>query len=238
MTTFHTSSHQRGRQETTGRPSSSSSAIPFGSFKMSTLDELNFAYGSISTALFVLIVYHVLLYTVTFTGTFHTQLGANLRNSVNWVLKHKEKSDPASATLAVQTIRNTILVAVFVGGNAFTSAFSFANTYSPDDVVQQARSIILAALLFSSFLCWALVIRFSAHLGYLVGTLSYEPSPSSMQVNVSAPSGSVIEVVTDFPKNQDSKANDIQRGRVEGKRRYDPTKECMRIVGLCMTFFR
>lgn len=48
---------------------------------------------------------------------------------MHWAKKHQTKEDPASATLAVQTIRNTILVAVFVGGNAVNIAISYANNY-------------------------------------------------------------------------------------------------------------
>ena len=35
------------------------------------------------------------------------------------------------------------------------------------------RSIVIAALAFSSFLAWATVIRIASSLGYLIGTLDY-----------------------------------------------------------------
>ncbi|RYG94789.1 DUF599 family protein, partial [archaeon] len=35
-------------------------------------------------------------------------------------------------------------------------------------------AIIISTLLFSSFLCWASVIRYANHIGFLIGTLSYE----------------------------------------------------------------
>jgi hypothetical protein len=38
---------------------------------------------------------------------------------------------------------------------------------------KNVRAIILAILLFASFLSWACVIRHASHLGYMLGTLGY-----------------------------------------------------------------
>ena len=130
---------------------------------------------ALAVCIFVLFAYHFLFYNSTVGVDGKLQLSFNLRNVVHWLHKHKEKSDPQSVTLAVQTLRNTILVAIFVGGNALNFAYNVTSTYREDMAKrQQVRSIILAILLFGSFLCWANVIRHASHLGYLIGTLDFE----------------------------------------------------------------
>jgi hypothetical protein len=59
--------------------------------------------------------------------------------------KHQTKEDPAAATLAVQTNRNIILLAVFVGGNAVNIAISYANNYKD---IKDRNSQILEQLFF------------------------------------------------------------------------------------------
>ena len=73
----------------------------------------------------------------------------------------------------VQTLRNTILVSIFVGGSAFQYGFLFLNT-PPNSLREQVRQIILAILLFSSFLCWANTIRYANHLAYTLGALDLQ----------------------------------------------------------------
>lgn len=104
-----------------------------------------------------------------------TQLALNLVNSKHWIEKHKEKDDPQSTTLAVQTMRNTIMVAVFIGGYSLNFAYSIVGNYDAYNNSERnnVRAIILTVLLFASFLCWACVIRLASHLGYMVGTLGY-----------------------------------------------------------------
>lgn len=43
-----------------------------------------------------------------------------------------------------------------------------------DGIKEEVRSIILAILLFSSFLCWADTIRYANHLGYSIGALDFK----------------------------------------------------------------
>jgi uncharacterized membrane protein len=82
------------------------------------------------------------------------------------------KIDAPSVTLAIQTLRNTILVAIFVGGSSFQYAYiSLNGLESSSNVWQICRVVILATLLFSSFFCWANVIRSASHLGYYIGTI-------------------------------------------------------------------
>ena len=108
-------------------------------------------------------------------------------NANLWLLKHKNAVDPASVTLAIQTLRNTILIAIFIGGFAFqyawlslnaltgsiTTVTSSINTITVTSIneASQARCYILGVLMFSSFLCWANTIRMASHLGYVIGIL-------------------------------------------------------------------
>jgi len=103
-----------------------------------------------------------------------TQTGRNFENMQYWGIKHNSFPDAPSVTLAVQTLRNTILVGVFVGGSSLTAAVAACDLLArPSDVSPQlvVRQILIAAFLFLSFLNWAQVIRFANHLGFYVSTL-------------------------------------------------------------------
>jgi hypothetical protein len=104
--------------------------------------------------------------------TVEPQVSKVMQNSFHWARKHQNKEDAASVTLAVQTLRNTILVAIFVGGSAINLGLSFTDGFDTLTLPERIRAIILSVLCFCSFLCWVLVIRFSSQLGYLIGTLN------------------------------------------------------------------
>ena len=54
----------------------------------------------------------------------HTVVGINLQNAKLWVFKHISEADNnASVLLAVHTLRNTILVGIFVGVNVSCHTF-------------------------------------------------------------------------------------------------------------------
>ena len=99
------------------------------------------------------------------------------QKSTTLTLLHSQaKIDPQSVTLAIQTLRNTILVAIFIGGFSFQYAFETLNSLDTSSSKWQiCRAAIVSALLFCSFLCWANVIRCASHLGYYIGTLGVDP---------------------------------------------------------------
>eukprot|EP01038_Epipyxis_sp_PR26KG_P006989 gene6989-9551_t len=106
----------------------------------------------------------------------------NIYNSCCWIHKHCTKADPPSVTLAVQTLRNTMIVAVFVGGSSLQFGFTFLNSYKDsNDIVSNVRIGVLSVFLFFSFLCWASVIRLASHLGYLLGVADINQSGSEMK---------------------------------------------------------
>lgn len=101
------------------------------------------------------------------------RLAKNLENGVAWLMKHNERDDAGSVTLAIQTLRNTILVAIFIGGESFVFAYNVINSYSSDTSAWESTRVgIIATFLFLSFISWAGVIRLASHLGYYIGALS------------------------------------------------------------------
>lgn len=97
-----------------------------------------------------------------------------------WVDRHKKKQDAATVQQAVQALRNTIFVGIFVGGTSFLFAFSQINSIDPSNFqdfrtliyFKEVRALIISVLLFCSFLNWALVVRHASELGYLIDSES------------------------------------------------------------------
>jgi hypothetical protein len=80
--------------------------------------------------------------------------------------------------LAVQTLRNSILVSSFVGANVLSIGVSQAmlyESYAPNNHRAITSCCIVSACFICSFLCWTNVIRYCAHLGYLIGSMTHEP---------------------------------------------------------------
>jgi hypothetical protein len=106
-------------------------------------------------------------YNVLALSTGRTVFSAIRRFASAWTTRHLSKADAPTVTLAVQTLRNSILVAVFVGGLSFQYALTSlaalrSGSASP---AAAAGTIIVAALLFLSFLSFANAIRYASHAG-------------------------------------------------------------------------
>jgi uncharacterized membrane protein len=114
------------------------------------------------------------------TKDYKIQYNKNMRAMRAWAHRHLKRQDPATVQLAVQALRNTIFVATFVGGFASTIAFAFLNTidnsnfndFSALIYLKDTRSLIVAVLLFCSFLNWAMVLRYASELAYLIDSSS------------------------------------------------------------------
>jgi hypothetical protein len=123
---------------------------------------------SVTGSLFLL--YNI--FVVTFSrGAFSRSLHSLvLASSAAFIQKHLDSADTNSDLLAVQSLRNTVLVAIFIGGIAF-QAFESAATAAAGapTPTAAARSLILASFLCLSFLNFALVIRAASHLAYMIG---------------------------------------------------------------------
>lgn len=127
-------------------------------------------------------LYHAYFLSFVFKLDTRVQMSINIRNGMNWVLKHSIRADTSSITLAVQTLRNKLIVAVLFGGSGLQLGYSYINSYSKiAPLADRVRSVIMIILLFSSFICWTAVIRIASHLSFYIGTLDasqFNESPS------------------------------------------------------------
>eukprot|EP00981_Chlorochromonas_danica_P007547 scaffold1769_cov164-Ochromonas_danica.AAC.20 len=189
--------------------------------------------GAIAVSLGLFLVYHLFLYLgVYFSYLHNAQLSMNLKSIVSWVTKHIEKGDAPTVTLAIQTFRNTILVATFIGGNAFTNAFDLTSDYKniDSDEFLKVRSIVMSTLLFCSFLCWACTIRYVSHLGYNLGSLSYEQAALSAKASSSREVSTMVDPLVDNTEKDDAKEVAHKRRTLE--------EDCVRKAKLVLIFFR
>jgi hypothetical protein len=155
---------------------------------------------TILACLAVLVFYHLCFYFLAFKSNngSYFQLSRNLRNAVNWLIKHEEKQDAATVTLAIQTLRNTILVAIFTGGQSFvyaTNALLALKSKASPTMNDFLQTGIISSCLFLSFLNWANVIRYASHLGFLIGSFDvskrYETKKSIEDGLVGQPASTV-----------------------------------------------
>ena len=122
---------------------------------------------AIFLSLGVFVVYHIYFWVRIFDQDGYSSrhllaVSSNLRNAKLWVTKHHSQAeDNSSILLAVHTLRNTILVGIFVGGSSFT--FLLQTLGSVTSLEREGtifiRSIVLGLFFSLSFLCWTTVIR-------------------------------------------------------------------------------
>lgn len=98
----------------------------------------------------------------------------NRRSIRHWITRQATNQDNASMILTVQTFRNTIMVATFIGGAAFSNAFSQLNSSSHLPLDRKIVAIFISICLFASFLCWTQVIRACLRLAYILYAWNYE----------------------------------------------------------------
>jgi len=177
-----------------------------------------FEVAAVCATLVLFAAYHIHLYIIrpSFLGE-SIPFAVNMVNAEMWIKKHKEAGDPTTTVLAVQTLRNTLMAAIFIGGNSIVIAYDLANDY-PDLVSERlkVRSLIIMGLMFSSFLCWANVIRLASVLGYMIGTMQYSEklraealalerrSPVSDSDEISVVSAGSVDVTANNNCNSDS----------------------------------
>ena len=135
-----------------------------------------FELGALISSIGLLLAYHLISYSHLCSSdkNFNSQLAKNVANATYWLSKHKEKADAPSVTLTIQTLRNTILVAIFIGGFSLQLAInSLQDSKDLQSSYAQLCGGIVGVFLIFSFLCWANVIRSCSHLGYVIGILSF-----------------------------------------------------------------
>jgi hypothetical protein len=187
-------------------------------------------------------LYHVHLYLTSFSSpSANSHLRQLISNTVYFVKKHQEKDDPLSGQLAIQTLRNTIIVAVFVGGSVLTLGLTFSTQYSETNAINlKIRAVLLTFFCFCSFLSWVMVIRFSAQVGYLMGTL-HIPHEYADDVtesgSTSSDSGEGKDLKGIPPSEIASSARLIDDKRIE-KIKESQAQRCTNIIILSAIAFR
>lgn len=135
---------------------------------------------AVAVSLVLLIGYHLFMFLPNCLwwneSSTHSpiQISRSKKAALKWIDRLNTETDMAHSTLAVQTLRNTIYVGIFVGGNAMRVGITLLKHQYDSSEMEMVRDIILAVFQFSSVLCWVQVIRFGVHLGYFVAVLSFE----------------------------------------------------------------
>ena len=135
---------------------------------------------SIFLTLSLFLIYHVYFWTRILDREDdvkqHLIVGINLQNAKLWVTKHHSQADNnASILLAVHTLRNTILVGIFVGGSSFTFLLQTLGSVTSLELEGTGviRSVILGSFFSLSFLCWTTVIRCAGNYSYTNAPLQF-----------------------------------------------------------------
>lgn len=144
---------------------------------MASSSSSNFELGAILGSVATIVLYYIVLfYRIRIAKDYSIQMNKNMRSMKAWAKRHLEKQDAASVQLGVQALRNTIFVAIFVGGFAINLAYSFLDTLHTSNFtgfsdvlwMKDVRSLILIVLLFCSFLNWAAVLRYACELAFII----------------------------------------------------------------------
>lgn len=153
---------------------------------------------ALTICVFTMFGYHLYIFWKVHQRKLGVTLSIMLITGPRFIGKHLVTKDAASTTLAIQTLRNTILIIIFLGSTSFTTAYQILReTAAEDDLtlsLPQIRGVIVASLLFFSFLNFALTLRCASHLGYLIGSATggVPPFVSDVQMARLGSSGSTF----------------------------------------------
>lgn len=149
---------------------------------------LEFEYAAIAITVAVLLVYNgVALFAP------RTNLRGMLSMNNTWGRKHIALGAAAEVTLAIQTLRNSVLVSIFIGTVAFNTMTSTLTSLAQSSSGSPLwlMQLMIAILAAGAFLSFAVCIRCAAHAGYLVGGASFLETTAGRQLFSGMPSGTV-----------------------------------------------
>ena len=186
-----------------------------------------FDASAVGVTLFSYLVYYI-WYTKRAFSTSKgsiTQLGRNFENTLLWVDKFFVKIDAASQVLVIQTIRNTVLISIFIGGLAFQYAVLTINSINTevDTLRYLVRCIIFSGLLFLSFLNWALVIRYASHIGFIIGSYEHHTAKAAADAAAAAAAAAAIAATAAAVRAGEGEGPAQGRGMNENKSDIVPT---------------
>lgn len=209
-------------------------------------------YGTACACLGILTLYHIQYYFSIIarkTSSNHILL-TNVKIALSWIKKHKAKGDALNVTSAIHTLQNTIVIAIFVGGNSLSFGLNYSLNYKDivGDEVLQLQYIIMCVCLLCSFLCWACVIRYASHVGYYIGSLSHEEEEKNNTLNTTNDE-SKSKKVTSFTLSQDAIVylddvdleSQTQHDTIKKSTitlHYDPMMQCANMIALTLIFFK
>jgi hypothetical protein len=133
-------------------------------------------------------------------------LSISLATGPLWAMKHLLRAEAAEITLAVQTLRNTIIIAVFLGGGSLTTAVGILGSLNAERALvltlPELQRLLIASVLFFAFLNFMLVVRAANHIGYFVGTAAGRVQGVSEAALAAARRGSVGASALGPPQEQ------------------------------------
>lgn len=133
---------------------------------------------SLDTVALVIVLFNAIVYNGYIIYKARTRDGSimlsiSLTAGPQFVAKHLIRDDAGSTTLMVQTLRNTLIVGVFLAGGALNSALAALEGLNAESLLTLSlrgiRQVLLSTFLFLAFLNFAIVLRSAIHLGYMVG---------------------------------------------------------------------
>lgn len=95
----------------------------------------------------------------------------SIRVMRNWIEKLFLRQSIDSVTLGIQTLRNLIIVAVFIGGSTLNFSIDLLLTLTPRSPIANVAILWVASCMLCSFICWTQVVRAAVHLGYVLYAL-------------------------------------------------------------------
>ena len=121
-----------------------------------------------------LIIYHVIYICNIYNAKTHPYIMQYYITSDitdKWIKKHFHVNVTANFTLeAIHTIRNLILVGIFLGGYSLNTTLTVLLNYKGNEpIIFQIKDIIICTCLNASFLCWSQVINHCSELSYMIG---------------------------------------------------------------------
>lgn len=176
-----------------------------------------FDVAALTISLVALAGYHVVYTVETYWGQ-NSMFNLSINSKVTdlWVDKYFNHRNPEAMIEAIYTMRNTVLIAIFLGGYTLETSYGLMtpsasvppyvptphatasvdttdsltvplNTYSGQSTLpNNAGTWVLIICLFSSFLCWLQVLFNTVRLGYVIDGWDGPVIPFGHAVSASA----------------------------------------------------
>ena len=124
--------------------------------------------------------YAYFFYRTRWSKDYSVQINKNVSSMKSWAKRHLKTHDTPSVVLAVQALRNTQYIAIFIAGYAIKLSYAFINSidsrkfsgYTDVIYIKDVRSLIVSVLLFCSFINWAVVLLYAREIAFLIDSFT------------------------------------------------------------------